>query len=171
MTSKQMRLRLGLGSLLLASLLGCASPQDAPVISRPKSLPVVNITSFSESMRCMDNLFAQFGVREIIITSAGLPDATGEISTGTKDMLISAISRMSVRSNAFRFVDFDQNELDVNALQGLVGFTDEFLVPNYYIRGAITQLDEGIIADNVGASIAGPTFNLGGQLDLGSSCR
>jgi len=165
MTSKRIRLRLGLGSALLASLLGCASPQDAPVISRPKSLPVVNITSFSESMRCMDNLFAQFGVREIIITSAGLPDATGEITTGTKDMLISAISRMSVRSNAFRFVDFDQTEADINALQSVVGFTDDFLLPNYYIRGAITQLDEGIIADNVGASIAGPTFNLGAVKD------
>jgi hypothetical protein len=44
------------------------------------------------------------------------------------------------RSGASRFVDFDQTEFDINALQSLVGFTEDFVVPNYYIRGAITQL-------------------------------
>jgi curli biogenesis system outer membrane secretion channel CsgG len=151
------------GALLL--LAGCASPQDAPVISRPKALPVRNFTSFSASLQCMDNLFAQFGVRDIVITSAGLPDATGEISTGTKDMLISAISAMSVRSGAFRFVDFDATETDVHQLQSLVGFTDDFRVPNYYVRGAITQLDEGVIADSGGASVAGSAFSLGFNAD------
>ncbi|MCC2662909.1 MAG: peptidoglycan-binding protein [Geminicoccaceae bacterium] len=151
------------GALLL--LAGCASPADAPVVSRPKTLPVRNFTSFSESLRCMDNLFARFGIRDYTITSAGLPDATGEISTGTKDMLISAISSMSVRSRAFRFVDFDQLQVDVNSLQNLIGFTDDFLVPNYYIRGAITQLDEGVIADSAGASIAGSAFSLGFSAD------
>ena len=113
----------------------------------------------------MDNLLAQFGVQGIVITSAGLPDATGEIQTGTKDMLISAISRMSVRSGAFKFVDFDATETDVNNLQNLVGFTDEFRVPNYYIRGAITQLDEGVIANSSGASVAGSAFSLGFSAD------
>jgi hypothetical protein len=28
---------------------------------------------------------------------------------------------------------------DINALQSLVGFTEDFVVPNYYIRGAITR--------------------------------
>lgn len=150
------------GALLLT---GCAAPEDAPVISRPKTLPVRNFTSFSPALTCMDNLFARFGVNGIIITSAGLPDATGEIRTGTKDMLISAISEMSVRSGAFKFVDFDQTQVDVHSLQGLVGFTEDFRVPNYYIRGAITQLDEGVIADSGGASVASPAFSLGFNQD------
>ena len=94
-----------IGALLL--LAGCATPEQAPEIAQPKTLPVRNLTSFSDSLRYMDALLAQFGVQDLVITSAGLPDATGEISTGTKDMLISTISRMSVRSGAFRFVDFD----------------------------------------------------------------
>jgi peptidoglycan hydrolase-like protein with peptidoglycan-binding domain/curli biogenesis system outer membrane secretion channel CsgG len=151
------------GALLL--LAGCAGPQDAPVVARPKTLPVRNITSFSASLACMDNLFTQFGIHDIVITSAGLPDATGEIKTGTKDMLISAISRMSVRSGAFRFVDFDQTETDVNQLQNLIGFTDQFRVPNYYIRGAITQLDQGVVANSAGGSIAGESFDLGFNSD------
>ena len=138
--------RAGLAGALLI-LAGCASPADAPVVARPKTQPVRNFTSFSASLQCMDNLLARFGVRDVVITSAGLPDATGEIRTGTKDMMISAISTMSVRSRAFKFVDFDQQQVDVHSLQSLVGFTDDFRVPNYYIRGAITQLDEGVIAD------------------------
>ena len=38
-------------------------------------------------------------------------------------------------------------------------------MPNYYIRGAITQLDEGVIADSAGASIAGSAFSLGFSAD------
>ncbi len=151
------------GVLLL--LAGCANPADAPVIARPKTLPVRNFTSFSPALQCMDNLLARFGVHDIVITSAGLPDATGEIKTGTKDMLISAISTMSVRSGAFRFVDFDATETDVQSLQSLVGFTDAFRVPNYYIRGAVTQLDQGVVADNAGASVAGSSFSLGYSAD------
>jgi peptidoglycan hydrolase-like protein with peptidoglycan-binding domain/curli biogenesis system outer membrane secretion channel CsgG len=150
------------GALLLA---GCAAPEDAPAISRPKTMPVRNFTSFSPALTCMDNLFTRFGINGIVITSAGLPDATGEVRTGTKDMLISAVSAMSVRSGAFKFVDFDQQEVDVHSLQSLVGFTEDFRVPNYYIRGAITQLDEGVIADSGGASIASPGFSLGFNQD------
>lgn len=143
---------------LLAALLGSACaftpPEETHYASRPKVVPVRNLTSFSESLRCMDNLFAAFGVRNVVVTSQGIPDATGEIKTGTKEMLISAISRMSQSSGAFTFVDFDQSQLDVNALQSLVGFTSTFVVPNYYIRGAISQLDEQVISENVGGGIS-----------------
>jgi peptidoglycan hydrolase-like protein with peptidoglycan-binding domain/curli biogenesis system outer membrane secretion channel CsgG len=162
MNTSAMRASLAGAVLLLA---GCAAPADAPVVARPKTQPVRNFTSFSASLQCMDNLLTRFGVRNLVITSAGLPDATGEIRTGTKDMLISAISTMSVRSGAFKFVDFDQQQVDVHSLQSLVGFTDDFRVPNYYIRGAITQLDEGVIADSAGASVAGGAFSLGYNQD------
>ena len=75
------------------------------------------------------------------------------------------ISKMSVKSKAFTFVDFDQSQVDVAELQGLVGFTEDFLVPNYYIRGAITQLDEGVIAESVGGSVALPDFEVGATAD------
>ncbi len=146
-----------------AATSACAfsDPQTAPVAAQPKSTAVRNITSFSESLKCMDNLYASFGVNNIVITSAGLPDETGNVRAGTKDMLISAISRMSVRSKAFTFVDFDVTQADVLQLHSLVGFTDEFSVPRYYIRGAITQLDEGVIAESAGGGLAFPQAELG----------
>ncbi len=151
-----------IGALLLV---GCAPPEEAPVISRPDALPVRNITDFSEALRCMDNLFVQFGVRDIVITSAGLPDATGEITTGTKDTLISAISRMSATSGAFRFVDFDQFQADALQPQSLVGLTEDSPVPNYDLRGAIFQRGEGAIADNVGGSPAGAASSPGSSAE------
>jgi peptidoglycan hydrolase-like protein with peptidoglycan-binding domain len=152
-----------LGAMLLT---GCVSrPEEAVNIAKPKSLPARNLTNFSESLRCMDELLLAFGRRDIVITSAGVPDETAAISTGTKDMLISAISRMSVKSGAFSFVDFDPNQVDVNNLQSLVGFTDDFVVPNYYIRGAITQLDEGVLDESQSAAIGITELQVGGAQD------
>jgi peptidoglycan hydrolase-like protein with peptidoglycan-binding domain len=139
----------------IAALSGCATnPQEAVIAARPSSLPVKNLTNFSEPLRCMDRLFLSYGVEGLTITSAGIPDETGSVAAGTKDMLISSISRMSRKSEAFTFVDYDAQQTDVHDLQGLLGFTDEFVIPNYYIRGAITQLDEGVLNKAANASIA-----------------
>jgi len=141
---------------------GCQTTpaQRAPEIARPETRPVRNITNFSQSLQCMDDLFLAFGVNNVVITSQGIPDATGVIQAGTKDMLISAISRMSVKSGAFRFVDYDQDQYDINALQNLVGFTDEFVIPDYYIRGAITQFDQDVISDSVSGGFALPAVSV-----------
>ena len=119
-------------------LAGCgvtSQPERAYVVAQPKTPAVQNITGFDQSLRCMDRLFASFGVKDVAIASAGIPDQTGQINAGTKDMLISAISKMSVRSNAFRFIDFDQSQSDVAILFDLGGFAPGFEVPPYYIRG------------------------------------
>lgn len=149
-------------------LSGCAvtgAPERAYVEAKPKTEPVRNITGFSESLSCMDELFVQYGVNGFVVTSAGIPDATGRVGGGTKDMLISAISKMSVKSKAIVWVDFDQTLTDVADLQGLVGFTDEFLIPNFYIRGAITQLDQGILDESVSGGINLPAVELGVSKD------
>ncbi len=156
-------LRTALTTIGVTALAGCATdPQQAIVAARPSSLPVKNITNFSESLRCMDRLFLSYGVEGLVLTSAGIPDETGSVAAGTKDMLISAISRMSRKSEAFEFVDYDAQQTDVHDLQGLLGFTDEFELPDYYIRGAITQLDEGVLNRAVQGSI-GYLSNDGGD--------
>ncbi|MFK7978236.1 MAG: DUF4384 domain-containing protein [Halioglobus sp.] len=151
--------------VLLASLLAsCAGQQSSqPVVdaAQPKARPTHNLTSFDESLRCMDGLFLDHGIKDVVITSQGIPDATGEIRTGSKEMLISAISRMSTYSGAFRFVDYDQRQFDINELQKLVGFTEDFLVPNYYIRGAITQFDEQVVSDSQSGGLSLDVFDVG----------
>lgn len=146
--------RATMSAISAALLAGCVTnPQEATIAARPSSLPVKNLTNFSESLRCMDRLFLSYGVEGVVLTSAGIPDETGSITAGTKEMLIAAISRMSRKSEAFTFVDYDAEQTDVHDLQGLLGFTDDFVIPDYYVRGAITQLDEGVLNNAVSGSI------------------
>ncbi|MCR9255839.1 MAG: DUF4384 domain-containing protein [Alphaproteobacteria bacterium] len=142
--------------LLLAACSTFADPETATIVAQPKTPPVKTVTSFTPALRCMDDLFARYGKSDIIITSAGLPDATGLIQAGTKEMMISAISKMSVKSNAFRFVDYDPTQIGVQDLHNLIGIRTDlgFDVPRYYIRGAITQLDSGVTADSAGGGVA-----------------
>ena len=109
------------------ALIGCQpSPEMAHMAVQPQTAPVRTITSFNEALRCMDELFLAQGKKDIYITSAGIPDATGLIAAGTKEMLITAISKMSATSGAFRFVDYDPTQLDVQVLSELVGLREEF---------------------------------------------
>jgi hypothetical protein len=161
----------GLAALTLGAA-GCAftPPERATVAAQPQTLPVRNLTSFSASLRCMDDLFLRFGKTNYLVTAQEIPDATGQVQTGTKEMLISAISQMSVKSNAFNFIDFE----DYGSVFVLGSFLADpggppvpagFEVPNYYIRGAITQLDSGVIAESVGGGIGIEEADIGASAD------
>lgn len=145
----------------LLALAGCAgTPETAHLAAQPHTAPVRTITSFDEPLRCMDNLFLSLGKKDIYITSAGVPDATGQIAAGTKEMLITAIAKMSARSGAFRFVDFDPTQIDVQMLSELIGLRPGFVAPRYYIRGAITQLDSNVLSSSASAGISAPSLDL-----------
>ncbi|MFL5280121.1 MAG: DUF4384 domain-containing protein [Rhodopila sp.] len=142
---------------LLTLLSACATrPQMAYDVSNPRTAPVRNIGNFNEALRCMDDLFISQGKQDIYITTAGIPDATGLIAAGTKEMFITAVSRMSARSNAFHFVDYDPTQLDVQVLSEMVGLRKEFVAPNYYVRGAITQLDSNVLQSSAAAGVSVP---------------
>ncbi len=150
-----------LAMVALLAVAACQStPETAQLAAQPRTAPVRTITSFDEPLRCMDNMFLTQGKRDIYITSAGIPDATGQIAVGTKEMLITAIAKMSARSGAFRFVDFDPTQIDVQMLSELVGLRPGFVAPNYYIRGAITQLDSGVLSSAASAGVSAPTLDL-----------
>src|SRR5689334_1542744 len=111
---------------LLFLLAAChPRPETGYDVQQPRTAAVRNIGNFNEALRCMDDLLAANGKRDIYITTAGIPDATGLIAAGTKEMFISAVSRMSAKSNAFRFVDYDITQLDVQVLSELVGLTQD----------------------------------------------
>lgn len=148
--------------LALLILCSCAArPEAAFDAVHPRTAAVRNIGNFNEALRCMDDMFSRQGVRNIYITTAGIPDATGRIAAGTKEMFISAVSNISARSGAFRFVDYDPTQLDVQVLSEMVGLPSDFVAPNYYVRGAITQLDSGVLSDTKSASLSLPFADLG----------
>lgn len=154
--------RPGIALAAACLLLGACStrPELATVAVQPTTAPVRNIGSFNEALRCMDDLFLAQGKRDIYITTAGIPDATGLIAAGTKEMFISAVSKMSAKSNAFQFVDYDVTQTDVQILSELVGLRQDFVAPSYYVRGAITQLDSGVLSANAKAAVSLPDVDL-----------
>lgn len=155
--------------VVLASACATMDAQNAHTVAQPKTTPVRTLTSFTPALQCMDNLFLAFGVKNVVITSAGIPDATGEVRVGTKDMLIHAVSEMSIKSGAFAFVDLDHTQIDVERQFELAGFTEEFRLASYYIRGAITQLDSGVIANQVGGGISIADAQIGVSKDMVAS--
>jgi curli biogenesis system outer membrane secretion channel CsgG len=151
-------------ALMTAALMLLAAcqprPETAYDVAQPRTAAVRNIGNFNEALRCMDDMFLAQGKQDIFITTAGIPDATGLISAGTKEMFITAVSRMSAKSNAFRFVDYDPTQLDVQVLSELVGLHDDFVAPNYYVRGAITQLDSNVLQSSAAAGVSIPYMDL-----------
>lgn len=162
MVSKERYLHVSASLLALSACLlsACTAPEKASVVRQPSTAPVKTLSSFSEALRCMDTMMWTHGKRDIYLTSNGVPDETGRLLGGTKEMLITAISRMSERSSAFSFVDFEPALDSVNALYWMVGVRPEFRAPSYYIRGAITQLDENVIAEAGSAGLSLPKLDL-----------
>lgn len=164
------RITLAAAGLALSALLaGCAqpNPQTGGVAAAPKTPAQKVLTSFTPALRCMDDLFLAYGKRDIVMTTAGVPDSTGKVMAGTKEMLISAISKTSVKSRAISFVDYDTERGDLQMLfqdVQLAGASNR-RIPNYYIRGAITQLDDNALDSQQSAGIALPFMDLGVSRD------
>ena len=121
----------------------------------PESAPVRTITNFSSSLTCMDNLFLMYGVRDLVVISEDLKDETKKVSAGTKDMLISSVSNMTKRSKAVRLIAYGSDS------GNLIGFMKEAekktmfqLIPQYGIRGSISQLDESVAKKTEGGGVS-----------------
>lgn len=125
----------------------------------PNTPAIKNMTNFTQALRCMDELFVGFQKRGIVLTSGGLPDETAKVRTGTKEMMISAISKMSIRSGAFSFIDFHRGAIgsqdDLGHLFEMKGI-EKTQMPDYYIRGSITQMDDSAIRKSKGFGFALP---------------
>lgn len=164
--------RLSLGfSLLAFSAIACSEelgPAGPSAIATsaagPKTPATKTITSFTQALRCMDQLFLAHGKQGIVITSAGVPDETGKVRTGTKEMVITAIAKMTLQSNAFEFIDFHGGGDDLARLFEARGDANR-KIPDYYIRGSITQMDDNSVRSSKGAGISLPFLDLGYSKD------
>ena len=80
--------------------LGPSGPAaEATSAAGPKVPATKTITSFTQALRCMDQLFLAHGKQGIVITSAGVPDETGKVRTGTKEMVITAVAKQKLRKS------------------------------------------------------------------------
>lgn len=162
-TEKQLQSRphrlLGLVGVALV-IAGCSTPMDARkdvnfqsyahAADRPAQRPVRSLTSFSDSLMCMDRLFRDAQLPTTLITSKQIPDASGRVAVASKDMVITALSQMSRLSHVFRYVDF---EVDISRQDTVQNLTTILLNSNQiqlqrpalYVSGAIAFVDQNVI--------------------------
>jgi curli biogenesis system outer membrane secretion channel CsgG len=162
---------------LLAATVACAlsacaaAPQPTlqlqPAASGPKAVPQRNLTHFADGLRCMDDMLYRFGVRDVSVMIEEMQDQSRRLGAGTRDMMVSAFADMTRRSRGVRLVTFGQDNQNIVQLLSLAQRINEFkVVPQYDIRGSITQFDEDVDRRQVGIgtsllqAIAGPLFGL-----------
>lgn len=151
----------GLASLAGAALLsGCATPADprddarfqsyASTANRPVVRPVRSVSSFSDSLMCMDHMFREAQIPTTLITSKQIPDFSTRVPVATKDMIITALSQMSRLSNAFRYVDYEVDIARQDTVQNLTTILlnnnqIQLQRPALYFSGAIAFVDQNVL--------------------------
>lgn len=167
-------------SLLLAMgmLVGCAPQMVKEDVRKeieearvaPEQAPQRNITGFSDGLRCMDNMMIQYGVRDVVVLVEDLQDNTGKVQAGTKDMLISAVSDMTRRSRAVRLIAYGNDSGNLVSFVAAAGKQNIYnVVPQYDIRGSISQLDSSVVREQADAGFGAKNFGIGGSTSAAGS--
>ena len=159
-----------------ALLAGCATPLDArkdtayqqhaSVANRPVVRPVRSVSSFSESLTCMDRMLREAQLPTTLITSKQFIDFSGKVPVATKEMIATALSQMSRLSNAFRFVDFEVDIARQDTVQNLTTILlnnnqMQLQRPALYVSGAIAFVDQSVINNTMDVGLSGPRVDLG----------
>ena len=165
-----------IAAVLVAGLSGCASVDPKTEVTEavrttragPASAPERTLTNFSDAMRCMDNLFITYGIRDVAVLVEDLDDKTKKVTAGTKDMLISATSSMTRRSRAIRLVTFGKDssslaEWLIRSQRSPSPFNE---LPQFAIRGSVSQFDQSLVSGEGELGVA-----LGGKVSAGVAKR
>jgi hypothetical protein len=143
----------------------------------PKELPQKNITDFSEGLRCMDDMFVTFGFgpNTYVMLLEDIKDKTKQVNAGTREMMISALSDMSRRSQALKVIAYgsDSGNL-VSFLQNAEQKGAYENVPPYDIIGSISQLDKDVVRKqaDIGGGLEGGIIDgtkVGGNIGKSAS--
>lgn len=128
------------------------------------------ITNFSPALRCMDGLMIEYGVFDVSMLVEDIRDSTEKVKAGAKDMLISAVSEMTRRSHAIRLIAFGADSGNLVSFLASANQTTQYsIVPQYDIRGSISQLDKSVAAKDVAGGINISTFGIGGAKTANAS--
>lgn len=138
-----------------ASLLGgCVTTpsqrtlQEVRTQSNPVDRTQRSITNFTPALRCMDEMMYRIGTRDVTLMMEELRDATQKVPVSARDMMTSAISEMTRRSRAVRLSVFGGDQQNLQQLLQQAQQTSPFaVVPEYNLRGTISQLDEEVRRD------------------------
>jgi len=130
-----------------------------------KSAPYRTITNFTGTVRCMDGLLSNYGVKGITVLVEDLDDSTKKVSVGTRDMLLSTMSEMTRRSRAIKFISYGGDQKNIVSFLAAADVKAAYSsVPQYDIRGSISQYDDNVVKNTQDAGVGITEF-----LTLGKS--
>ncbi len=172
--------RSGLALAVGAALAGCSATMEVQKKTveqtqtarlGPEVAPFRSITGFSQALRCMDNLMIDYGVRDVSMLVEDILDQTKKVNAGTRDMLISAVSDMTRRSRAIRVVAFGRDATNVISFLASAQRQSAYeVIPQFDIKGSVSQFDENVIRNQKDAGIGfQPFINLGISRDAATS--
>lgn len=129
--------------------------------TRPVSEPVRAMTSFSDSLSCMDNLLLQSNAGQTVVAIKTINDPSGKALVAANDMIVTALSQMSRTSGAFRVVDFEINPMKQDTVQTLSSLllptgSMQIPAPQIYISGSVSYVDQSVLkkSDSAGISVS-----------------
>lgn len=161
----RLKLQLKLCTLVITAFMlsGCVGFQlgnKARQIN-PMEKPVVNITSFSDSLACMDHMLLRLDGPAVTITAQDIRNHTAEQTplAGMKDMLIASLGRMSERSQKISFVAYGTDIRDILLLHKAHDGREAFKVPDFFIRGGLTQYDRNVLVSRFGSGFSHDDWN------------
>lgn len=171
--------RLGLALAAVAVLAGCSTldvKQDTitgtqAATTGPELPPFRTITGFSGALRCMDGLLITYGVRDVSMLVEDILDQTKKVNAGTRDMLITAVSDMTRRSRAIRVNAYGKDSANVIGFLASAQRQSVYdVIPQYDIKGSVSQFDENVIRKQKDFGIGfAPFINLGAAGDAASN--
>lgn len=122
----------------------------AHLSDRPVSRPVRSMSSFSDSLQCMDRLLRDAQIPTTLITSKQIPDFSARVPVATKDMIVTGLLQMSRTSNVFRYVDYEVDIARQDTVQNLTNILlnnnqIQLQRPSLYISGAVSFVDQNVL--------------------------
>ena len=147
------KLKILLLTCIFFTLIGCTFNADlkrridvieqGSVDQKPLTSPAKTVSVLRDALACMDQMLTEEQIPTTLIAVKSIPDISWLYSTGTKDMLITALSRMSRSSNAFKVVDYEVDPLRQDTVQTITGLllssgSIDLQRPQIYISGSIS---------------------------------
>ncbi|MBS7777918.1 DUF4384 domain-containing protein [Acidovorax sp. CCYZU-2555] len=139
---------------------------QATVLNRPVVRPVRSISSFSESLNCMDHMLRAAELPTTLISSKQFPDFSGKVPVAVKDMVVTSLSQMSHLSNAFRYVDYEVDIARQDTVQNLTTILlnnnqMQLQRPALYVSGAIAFVDQNVTSQRKSAGVSSDRVDAG----------
>ena len=152
---KRFQLLLGAGMALTMSACVSTGTQnlratsEARLAATPDALPQKAITNFSRPLQCMDDMFVRYNISDLRLGAQNILDPASDIKTATKDMIITAMSEMSRKSHAVRFVVLGSDLTDITQFHQY-HTNQQFRSPDFFIRIGAPQVDKAAITQRTG---------------------